>query len=74
MTEKFSSKKDATPKPDGKKSGSKFLFRFDFVLNKYIFFGCLVADVPGNAVKMVVVVHSIPQATQKTICQMQKCP
>lgn len=32
------------------------------------------ADLPGNAVKMAVVVHSIPQATQKTICQMQKCP
>jgi hypothetical protein len=63
LTKKFPLKKDVTPKPDGEKSGSKFLFHFDCVLNKYIFFGCLVADLPGNAVKMFVVVHSIPQAT-----------
>ncbi|MGN9076545.1 hypothetical protein ACTM9V_03400 [Oliverpabstia intestinalis] len=67
MTEKFSPKTDVTPKPDGKKSGSKFFFRFDCVLNKYIFFGCLVADLPRNAVKMVEVIHNIPQAMQKAI-------
>lgn len=72
MTKKFLLKKDVTPKPDGKKSGSKFPSNFDCVLNKYIFFDCLVADLPESAVKMVVVVHSIPQTTQKTIFQMQK--
>jgi hypothetical protein len=74
LTKKFLLKKDVTPKPDGKKSGSKFPFHFDCVLNKYIFFGCLVADLPGNAVKMVVIIHSISQFTKKTICQMQKHP
>ena len=74
MTKKFLLKKDVTPKPDGEKSGLKFPSNFDSVLNKYIFFGCLVADLPGGAVKMVVIVHSIPQATQKTIRQMQKHP
>lgn len=73
MTKKFLLKKDVTPKPDGEKSGSKFPFHFDCVLNKYIFFGFLVAVLPVGVVKMVVVVHSISQATKKTICQMQKC-
>ena len=67
MTEKFPLKKDVTPKLNGEKSGSKFPFHFDCVLNKYIFFDCLAADPPENVAKMVVVVHSIPQATQKTI-------
>ena len=74
MTKKFSLKKDVAPKLNGKKSGSKFPFHFDCVLNKCIFFGCLVTDLPGNAAKMVVAVHSIPQATQKTIHQIQKHP
>ena len=74
MTKKFLLKKDVTTKPDGEKSGSKFPSNFDCVLNKYIFFDCLVADLPESAVKMVVVVHSIPQAMKKAIQQIQKYP
>lgn len=46
-----------------------FSFRF-----KIYFFGFLAADPPENVAKMVVVVHSIPQAMQKAIRQTKKHP
>jgi hypothetical protein len=47
LTKKFPLKKDVTPKPDGKKSGSKFPSNFDSVLFGYlsaVWFTGLIAD------------------------------